>query len=87
MDSKQAPNVILETSDVHLIHQMAENNSAIGISLMYLAKKIRSDKVKVLPFEDNLVKNLYLISNKKNILSSEAKVFRTALTEFFTQYS
>ena len=84
MDPNQAPNVILETSDVHLIHQMAENNSAIGISLMYLARKNHSDKIKVLSFEDNLVKNLYLISNKKNILSSEAKVFRTALTALFT---
>ena len=87
MDSKQAPNVILETSDVHLIHQMAENNSAIGISLMYLARKIRSDKVKVLSFEDHLVKNLYLISNKKNILSSEARVFRTAVIGFFAQFA
>ena len=83
-DPKQSPNVILETSDVHLIHQMAEDNYALGISLMYLAKKIRSEKVKVLPFEEDLlVKNLYLISNKKNILSSEAKLFKKALSAFF----
>jgi DNA-binding transcriptional LysR family regulator len=85
-DPKQSPNVILETSDVHLIHQMAEDNYALGISLMYLAKKIRSEKVKVLPFqEDLLVKNLYLISNKKNILSSEAKLFKKALSSFFAK--
>ena len=66
LDSDESPNVILETSDVHLIHQMAENNYALGISLMYLAKKIRSDKVKVIPFdEDLLVKNLYLIFMNK----------------------
>lgn len=88
IDPKESPNVILETSDVHLIHQMAENNYAIGISLMYLAKKIRSDKIKVLPFDENLlVKSLYLISNKKNILSSEAKVFKLALTDFFEHSS
>ncbi len=83
MASQPSPNVILETSDVHLIHQMAENNSAIGISLMYLAKKIRSDKIKVLSFDDRLVKNLYLISNKNNILSSEAKAFKAMLTAHF----
>lgn len=85
-DPRQSPNVILETSDVHLIHQMAEDNYALGISLMYLAKKIRSEKIKVIPFQDNLlVKNLYLISNKKNILSSEAKLFMKALSSFFTK--
>ncbi|MBO6205502.1 MAG: LysR family transcriptional regulator [Lachnospiraceae bacterium] len=85
-DPRQSPNVILETSDVHLIHQMAEDNYALGISLMYLAKKIRSEKIKILPFqEDLLVKNLYLISNKKNILSSEAKLFMKALSSFFTK--
>ena len=85
-DPRQSPNVILETSDVHLIHQMAEDNYALGISLMYLAQKIRSEKIKVIPFqEDLLVKNLYLISNKKNILSSEAKLFMKALSSFFTK--
>lgn len=83
-DSDQAPNIILETSDVHLIHQMAENNYALGISLMYLAKKIRSDKVKVLTFEEDLlVKNLYLISNKNNVLSNEAQLFKKAIIDFF----
>ncbi len=86
LDSNESPNVILETSDVHLIHQMAENNYALGISLMYLAKKIRSDKVKVIPFdEDLLVKNLYLISNKKNVLSNEALLFKQAITDFFAR--
>ena len=85
-DPRQSPNVILETSDVHLIHQMAEDNYALGISLMYLAQKIRSEKIKVIPFqEDLLVKKLYLISNKKNILSSEAKLFMKALSSFFTK--
>ena len=83
-DSDQAPNIILETSDVHLIHQMAENNYALGISLMYLAKKIRSDKVKVLTFEEDLlVKNLYIISNKNNVLSNEAQLFKKAIIDFF----
>ncbi|MCR5214000.1 MAG: LysR family transcriptional regulator [Eubacterium sp.] len=83
-DSGNMPNIILETSDVHLIHQMAEDNYAIGISLMYLARKIRSNKVKVIPFEEDLLtKNLYLISNKNNVLSNEALLFKNALIKFF----
>ena len=36
--SEGRPNVILETSDAHLIHGMAEPNYAIGMTLQHLAK-------------------------------------------------
>ena len=84
LGSKNAPNIILETSDVHLIHQMAEDSRIVGISLMYLARKIRSDKVKVIPFEEDwLSKKLFLIHNKNNILSNEALLFQEALVNYF----
>lgn len=84
INTKNTPNIIMETSDVHLIHQMAVDGHAIGISLMYLARKIRSDKIKIIGFdEDWLVKNLYLATNKNNILSNEALIFRDALIKFF----
>ena len=84
LGSKNAPSIILETSDVHLIHQMAEDSKIVGISLMYLARKIRSDKLKVIPFdEDWLSKKLFLIHNKNNILSNEALLFEEALVKFF----
>lgn len=78
------PNIILETSDVHLIHKMAEENYALGMSLLYLAKKNTSDKIKVLRFkEDTLVKKLYIVSNKGNILSAEANALKGALVDYF----
>ena len=78
------PNVILETSDIHLIHQMAIDGAAIGISLDYLASKIKSDKIKVIPFEEDwLVKKLYLVHNNQNVLSSECQLFYEALVDFF----
>ena len=78
------PNIILETSDVHLIHKMAEENYAIGMSLLYLAQKNTSDKIKVLRFkEDTLVKKLYIVSNKGNILSAEANALKGALVDYF----
>ncbi|WP_026668346.1 LysR family transcriptional regulator [Butyrivibrio sp. AE2005] len=84
LGSKNAPSIILETSDVHLIHQMAEDSQIVGISLMYLARKIRSDKIKVIPFdEDWLSKKLFIVHNKNNILSNEALLFEEAITKFF----
>ena len=78
------PNVILETSDIHLIHQMAIDGAAIGISLNYLASKIKSDKIKVVPFKEEwLVKKLYLVHNHQNVLSGECQLFYDALTDFF----
>ena len=63
---------------------MAEDSKIVGISLMYLARKIRSDKLKVIPFdEDWLSKKLFLIHNKNNILSNEALLFEEALVKFF----
>ncbi|MCR5144667.1 MAG: LysR family transcriptional regulator [Lachnospiraceae bacterium] len=84
IQSQQTPNIILETSDVHLIHQMAENNCAIGVSLRYLANKIKSDKIKVMSFEEDwLTKKFYIIYNKTNILSSQALAFKNALQDFY----
>ncbi len=80
-------NIILEVSDTHLIHQMAENNYAIGMSLLYLAKKIRSEKVRILYFENNtMTKNIFLTRNKGTCLSYEADVFRNALLDYFSSF-
>ena len=63
---------------------MAEENYALGMSLLYLAKKNTSDKIKVLRFkEDTLVKKLYIVSSKGNILSAEANALKGALVDYF----
>lgn len=88
IEKGKIPNIILETSDVHLIHQMAEAGYALGISLRYLADKIRSDKVKVVSFEEDwLVKRLFLIRSKKNVLSVEGEIFRNAIMDYFQSVS
>ena len=66
---------------------MAEDSKIVGISLMYLARKIRSDKLKVIPFdEDWLSKKLFIIHSKNNILSNEALLFEEALAKFFSKH-
>ena len=78
------PDIILETSDSHLIHSMAENNYAIGMTLKYLADKIRSENIVVRPFEKNcFTKTLYLVKNKNYILSKEAEPVYDALLQYF----
>ncbi len=80
-------NIMLEVSDAHLIHQMAENNYAIGMSLLYLAKKIRSEKIRILRFEEKwMTKNLFLVHDKNNFLSYEASVFRQALLDYCSSF-
>ena len=80
------PNIILETSDTHLIHQMAEANLAIGMSQLYLAQKVKSDKIKVIRFQDkNYAKTLYLINNKNIPLSYEARAFHEAISGYFSK--
>lgn len=78
------PNIILETSDSHLIHSMAENNYAIGMTLQFLANKIRSDNIVIRPFEDNcFVKTLYLVYRKNYVLSYEAQLLHDILLQIF----
>ena len=78
------PNIIIETSDSHLIHSMAENNYALGMTLKYLADKIRSKNIVIRPFEKNYFsKTLYLVKHKNYILSKEAKLVYDGLLEFF----
>ncbi|MBO5260674.1 MAG: LysR family transcriptional regulator [Coprococcus sp.] len=74
------PNIIIETTDAHLIHKMAEDNIAAGMSLMYLAKKIRSPNIVVIPFKEKwLSKSIYIVSNKNDTLSYIAKTFKECL--------
>lgn len=78
------PNIILETSDSHLIHSMADNNYAIGMTLQFLANKIRSDNIVIRPFKDNcFVKTLYLVYRKNYALSYEAQLLHDILLQTF----
>ena len=74
------PQFVLETTDSHLIHQMAEKNYAIGMTLTYLAEKIKSENIVIIPFTYKWIKKtLYLTHKKDLILSNEAALFREKL--------
>lgn len=74
------PHIILESSDSHLIHQIAIDNHAIGMTLLYLANKIKSEDVVIRLFEEQwLTKTLYLTYKKDVLLSHEANIFMLEL--------
>ena len=84
MEKGISPQILLETTDAHLIHQMADDNYAAGISLLYLAKKHISKKTSILMFEDrSFSKTLHIVSNHNNILSFEANAFFTEICDYF----
>lgn len=75
-----SPKIILETTDSHLIHQMAENNYAVGMTLSFLAKKIVSNNIVIIPFKHKwFKKTLYLIHKNDFILSQEAQILKKEL--------
>ena len=79
------PDIVLESSDSHLIHKMVIEDHAVGLSLLYLAKKIRSDRIRVLPFQEHwFTKTLYLASRKNTVLSHCATAFSEAIRTFIS---
>ena len=79
------PDIVLESSDSHLIHKMVIEDHAVGLSLLYLAKKIRSDRIRILPFQEHwFTKTLYLASRKNTVLSHCATAFSEAIRTFIS---
>jgi DNA-binding transcriptional LysR family regulator len=79
------PDIVLESSDSHLIHKMVIEDHAEGLSLLYLAKKIRSDRIRILPFQEHwFTKTLYLASRKNAVLSYSAAAFSEAIKTFIS---
>ena len=81
---ESSPDYILESSDAHLIHSMAESGAAIAMTLTYLADRIKSDAVVVRPFEDNVfTKTVYLVKKKNYVMSYEGEQLYDSVRDFF----
>lgn len=71
------PDIMLETSDDHLIHEIAKRNLGIGVSLDCIAFDDLNDDIVMRPFADkNNVKDVFLVTKKGKNLSKEALAFR-----------
>ena len=74
------PDVILEVTDYHVIHQMAKNNYAVGMTLDYLARNDATNGIVVRSFaETAFVKSMYLVQRKNTRSNNEAGIFREYL--------
>lgn len=83
---ESSPDYILESSDAHLIHSMAESGAAIAMTLTYLADKIKSNAVVVRPFEDNVfTKTVYLVKKKNYVMSYEGEQLFDSVREYFSE--
>ena len=78
-------NVLLETTSETLIHEFAQTNAGIGISLTFLAQKQRTANTVIREFEDpNCQKEVYIVKNKDTTVSNEANCFIAYLNNWLT---
>lgn len=71
------PNIYIETSNDKLIHDLAEKNMAVGISLDYIAFNDIRKNTTILPLSDNnSVRSLYITQRKNAVLSNDAENFK-----------
>lgn len=59
------PQVICETSQSDLVIQMAEKNIAIGFASSSIAKVLKTDKFKMLPFKETINRTIYYVTLKE----------------------
>lgn len=70
------PNILVETTSEALIHDVAEKNEGIGISLDFLAKKRNAKNIVIKEFADKqCVKEVYLVTKRRVSMSSDAESF------------
>ena len=82
---ESSPDFILESSDAHLIHAMAESGAAIAMTLTYLADKIKNETVVVRPFEDDIfTKTVYLVKKKNYVMSYEGEELYESIRKYFS---
>lgn len=77
------PNVILETSEEKLIHDVARRNLGIGITLDFIAHSGKSDDTIIRPVPDKSCgKDIYLVKKIGKNLSKEAQYFEEFTLEW-----
>ncbi len=73
----------IEVSDYRIIHELAEQNLLIGMTLDYLLLKNPPKNCVIRPFPgDTAKKPIYLVSKKDITLSREALSFREYMVEW-----
>lgn len=79
-------NILLEVTDSKVVHQMARETLAIGMTLDYLVDKEDLNGLEIRPFSgQNFEKNMYLVQHKQTRCSNESSIFREYLLNWLKQ--
>lgn len=80
------PQLIAEVSDYHIIHDMAENGYAVGMTLDYLAEQKHFENTVIRYMEnDSFTKSLYLTVRQDIKISKEALAFQKFLLKYLKE--
>jgi len=71
------PKIILEVTEIDLVHQIAAMNKGIGLSVDFPAFASQRSNTVIRPFADeNCTRETYLVTKKGILLSKEAQIFQ-----------
>ncbi len=59
------PNILLEASEINIVHKYAALNYGVGLTVDYVANELKNDNIVALPFEDKTLNwQIFLIYRK-----------------------
>lgn len=70
------PDLVIETGDISFCHKLCSMKQGLSITVDFIADFISTPGVRAIPFSDSsFLWNVYLVHNKKRVLSLAAKQF------------
>ena len=82
------PKIMIETSSDKLIHDLAEANLAIGVTLDYIAASDPRPSTVIVPFADkNCKRVLYVARRKEDTWTGAVSFMKNMLTDYFSSVS
>lgn len=78
------PDIIIETGDISFCHKLCSMKQGLSITIDFIADFINTPNIRAIPLSDSsFLWNVYLVSNKKRVLSPVAKQFYNFLKESY----
>lgn len=75
------PQVKYELGNVITTHMLCMSDGIISISVDFIEKAIKDDRLKVIKLKERINQNIYLVTKKKNIQSKIISLFKSYINE------